>query len=640
MAALRRHNKIHAAWRAVRLVNIDRDKLVAAAAGDPWLVNAALQHGRPAQIDGLAQAFHNAGQAAAAAGDAFAQVRERFERAWIRDGDEHPINDSSQVRLATDSLGVQAARLPEIAVDLEGIAAALAEAQRSSASCIANLEKSLEQIDKDLGNFRDLEDAPLLTIDELARIGLEITGFEQKAVQNTTATWQQIAHIRDGYTGTLRDAEGKLRTDGYDPALVRALDQPPAPIPEQPALPIPPPDTNAEVVNRWWTALSPEQKTQLIAEHSMDLGNLNGITADVRDEVNRAVLTDDLNRVRDLATLHGVRVDDVLNDPGWYGLPAADAIRYSNARRTEQGLAASADAVNEHNQHPDVLLLRYEPGAFAGDGAAAIALGNPDTATNTAVLVKGLGSGVRQGTLANPDGVRLYEEANRADWGKDTAVVMWLGYDAPDTAADPGLYEPNMARTGGRSLAADVNAFTVTHHGPVTHMTVVGHSYGSTTVADAAAGSGMHADDVVLVGCPGTDLARSTADFHLSAGGHLYVGDASQDQVSWFGEDAIKTPFGGIGLGQDPALDGYGSVRFKAEVPGYSLNPFYDHSHYFDRGSESLFSIGDVVSGHGDALALDGMTARHRGEYGLPAFVDPEAGRPATTGHRHTAPAG
>ncbi len=623
----------------VHLVNIDRDKLVAAAAGDPWLVNATLQHGRPAQIDGLAQAFHSAGQAAAAADDGFARARERFERAWLRDNEEHPINDSSRVRLATTSLGVQAAQLPVIASDLEEIAAALAEAQRSSATCIANLEKSLQHIDSDLGNFRDLERTPQLTVDERSRISLRIGGFEQDAVRDTTSTWQQIVHIRDGYTGTLHVVEGKLRTDGYDSALVTTLDQPPSPFPEQPALPFPSPDTSAEIVNKWWTALSAEQKTRLIAQHSPDLGNLNGIPADVRNEVNRAVLTDDLNRAGDLAMLHEVPVADVLNDPGWYGLTATDATRYTNARRTEQGLAASADAVNEHNQHPDVLLLRYEPAAFGGDGAAAITMGNPDTAANTAVLVKGLGSGVKQGTLTNPDGVRLYNEANRADWGKDTAVVMWVGYDAPDSAADPGLYEPNMARSGGRSLAADVNAFAVTHQGP-THVTVVGHSYGSTTVADAAAGFGMHANDIVLVGCPGTDLARSAADFQLSPDGHLYVGDASQDEVSLFGEDTIKTPFGGIGLGQDPALDGYGSVRFKAEVPGYSFNPFYDHSHYFDLGSESLFSIGDVISGHGDALAHDGMTARHRGEYGLPSFVDPEATRPATKGHRHTAPAG
>ena len=63
---------------------------------------------------------------------------------------------------------------------------------------------------------------------------------------------------------------------------------------------------------------------------------------------------------------------------------------------------------------------------------------------------------------------------------------------------------------------------------------MIGHSYGSTTVADAFAGSGMRANDAVLIGSPGTDLARSAADFHRGGGG-LYVGAASTDPVSWLG---------------------------------------------------------------------------------------------------------
>ena len=624
----------------MHLVNIDRDKLVAAAGGDPWQVNATLQHGRPAQIDGLAQAFNNAGQSTTDADNAFAQARERFQKSWHRENGEHPINDSAEVQLATTSLGVQTVQLPKIADDLENIAAALTEAQRSSGRCISNLANQLQRIDEDLGEFIDLEKDPYLTQDERSVVSTEIHSLDENAIHDTKAALRQVLYIRDGYAGTLQRAEAGLRADGYDPALVKALDRPRSPIPEEPAIPIPAPDTSPENVKKWWNSLSPEQRTQLISQHPPDLGNLNGIPVDVRDKVNQAVINDDLSRVTDLANLHGVSVDDVFCDPGRYGLSATDITRYNNACRTQEGLAVSAKAVDERNNHPEVFLLKYLPEAFGGDGVAAVAMGNPDRAANTAVLVKGLGSGVKQGTLANSDGVRLYQEANRADWGKDTAVLMWIGYDAPDDALDPGLYEPNMARTGGQALAADVNAFAVTHEEAPTHMTVVGHSYGSTTVADAAAGYGMHANDVVLVGSPGTDLAHSAADFHLSSGGHLYVGDASQDQVSWFGHHNLKTPFGGIGLGQDPAMDGYGSTRFKAEVPGYSLNPFYDHCHYFDKGSESLFSIADVVSGHGDALEHDGMTARHRGEYGLPGFIDPEAARPATTGHIHGAPSG
>jgi Uri superfamily endonuclease len=152
----------------------------------------------------------------------------------------------------------------------------------------------------------------------------------------------------------------------------------------------------------------------------------------------------------------------------------------------------------------------------------------------------------------------------------------------------------------------------------------------------------MHADDVVLVGSPGMDLAHSAADFHLNPGGHVYVGSClgrPGHVVTRSCHDARNRP--SVGRTRiRPRRGWFGSTRFKAEVPGFSANPLENHSHYFDKGSESLFSIADVVSGHGDALQHDGMTAHHRGEYLTPEWVDPEAVRPGTTGHQHSAPTG
>jgi hypothetical protein len=522
-------------------------------------------------------------------------------------------------------------------VDLEGIAAALAEAQRSSAAVIANLDKQLEQIDKELGDYLDMEKHPL-TAQERSVIDTEIHELDQEAIDDTRAALQQVTHTRDGYAGTLKGAEASLRADGYNPALVKAMDD--SSIPDEPTPQLPPPGTSPQDVFKWWNSLTPEQKSQLIAQHPAELGNMRGIPVDVSNEVNQAVMNDDISRVQDIANANGLSADQVLGDPNYFGLSPNAVMRYNNAIQSQDGLIKSAGAVDAQGNHPDVYLMRYQPDAFNGDGGAAVAMGNPDKSPNTAFVVKGLGSGVKEGTLSNPDGVHLFNESNAADPNKPTSVVMWVGYDAPDTPADPGLYEPNMARTGGQALALDVNSMAVTHQGAPTHMTVVGHSYGSTTVADAAAGYGMHADDIVLIGSPGTDLAHSAGDFHLNPGGHLFVGDASGDPVSWLGHATVQTPVGGVGLGDDPAMDGYGSVRFKAEVPGFHEDPVYDHSHYFDPGSESLFSMGDIVSGHGDALEHDGMTAGHRGQYGLPAWADPEAVRPATTGHQHSSATG
>ena len=617
--------------------------LIAEAGGDPWAINQTLQEGRPGQISDLAEAFHAAGRCTTESNKSFEAARRRFESSWNHETGEHPINDSAEVQRVVRSLGAQSLQLPKIGVDLENIAGGLAEAQRTASGQIATLEGQLQRLDDLIGQAVDLENNGNPTPQEKSTVDALIDGCEQDAINDTKATLGQVKSVRHGYSDLLKRSLDTLRTDGYGPVILAGVDAP-----ESPAAPgnpqIPSPDTKPEDVKRWWNLLSKDQQDRLIAQHPPELGNLNGIPVDVRSPVNVAVTNDDLHRVEDTATKYGVSANDVANDPGKYGLSPNAVIRYGNAVQTKKGLGTSAQAKDPWNRHPEVFLLRYQPGAFGGEGAAAIAMGNPDTAANTAVLVKGLGSGVREGTLSNPDGVRLYEESARADPGRPTSVVMWIGYDAPNTVVDPGLYEPNMARTGGRLLAADVNALGVTHHdGVPSHMTVVGHSYGSTTVSDAAAGFGMHADDVVLVGSPGTDLARSAADFHLRPGGHLYVGAASGDAVTWspgqvHGPGLIGPSLGG--LGNDPSEDGYGSTRFKAEVPGYTANPISDHSHYFDDGSESLFSISDVVSGHGDALEHDGMTTYHRGEYGLGGGFDPEAFREATTGHRHAGPAG
>lgn len=341
-------------------------------------------------------------------------------------------------------------------------------------------------------------------------------------------------------------------------------------------------------------------------------GDLRGVPAPLRDQANRQVLADDIARVE-----HATEA-----------ISAADMARYDNALRVRDGLEVNSS----HGADP-VLLLSYDPAAFDGRGRAAIAIGDPDTADNITVLVPGARSSVRAGYLSSPDGGNVYREVVRADPDRTNSVIVWMGYRSPDSLADPQVAQPSSARAGGRLLAADINALRLTHAGAA-HVTVIGHSYGSTMVADAAAGFGMRADDVVLVGSPGTDLARSAADFHLPATGHVYVGAASTDPITGFGgEPQLQVPATAatVGLGADPAADGYGSTRFKAEIP-FLTPPLAAHSSYFRPDSEALFSIGDIASGHGDTLAHDHMTAPHRRR--LPTF-DPERLRPATGGHRH-----
>jgi len=608
----------------LRYISIAR--LIVEAGGDPWAINNSLQAGRPAQISDLAQAFHDAGQSTVESNAAFEKARRRFAASWNRENGEHPINDSAEVQRVTKSLGLQSAQLPKIAVDLENIAAALAEAQRTSGWYISALDEDLQNIDGEVGDALDDGDED------------EANDLYEDAVAETRAVLFQVTQIRDDYSATLQNALAILHADAGDPAEIKGADE----------LLIPPPDTVQEQVKSWWDSLSEDQKRLLIDQHPQELGNLNGIPAEVRGQVNLGVIDDDLHRVENVAGQFGLSPqplrdnalhdanNDIITNPEKYGLTSADITRYQNAVKTNEGL--DHDRGDPKNPRP-VMVWAYDPLAFNGKGRAAIAIGNPDKSRNTAVIVPGTNSSVKGGWLfdGHNNAINLYDQSSKADPNQSTSVIAWMGYDAPefdfqhpDTAiADPTKLQqvgsPWRAREGGTLLAADVNGLAVTHDGAIpTHLTVIGHSYGSTTEADAFANSGMRANDAVLIGCPGTDVARTAADFHLN-GGKVYVGAASTDAISWIGEsgggvpnavnDVLGDPLGPLaGLGTDPAHSGFGSVRFRAEVAGTpNVVPWFnDHSHYYDMGSEALHNMTEIAAGHSDNLANEGMLAPFR----------------------------
>ncbi|QUR67920.1 alpha/beta hydrolase [Mycobacterium spongiae] len=629
--------------------------LIAEAGGDPWQVNASLQRGRPADVSALAQAFRDAGRSTNEADAAFGQARNRFEASWNRRNGKHPINDSAVVRQATRTLRFQKAQLPRIAGDLDNIAATLAQAQGSARRCIATLQTRLQALDSEIGDLVELEANTSLTSREKALLDQYISDLEQEAINDTSDRLHQLERIRDDYSALLLNSRTNLRTDGLDPQSVRSVDAPLSPPKLDEMVEIPSPETDPGQVKRWWDSLSQQQKQQLIELHPPELGNLNGINAIVRDTVNQAVMTDDISRVEDIAERHAVSATDVLNNPALFGLSATDVTRYQNAVRTRDGLDYNRGPEGP-NQRP-VMLWAYDPVAFDGQGKAAIAIGNPDYARNTAVIVPGTGTSVAQGWMSgHDDAINLYDQSLAADPQHHyTSVIAWMGYDAPDGFSDVRVSEPGLARQGGDLLAADVNGLWVTHDSLTPqHVTVIGHSYGSTTVADAFAGSGMHANDAVLIGSPGTDLAQNAADFNLD-GGHVYVGAASTDPVSWIGQSdgipgellkgklreyGMPIPLD-AGLGRDPAGDGFGSIRFQAEVPGSGSLDRHDHSHYYVMGSESLRSMTEIAVGQPDRLAADGLIADgrrqpHIGPFripGIPGYIDPESDRPRETIH-------
>ncbi|WP_444547186.1 putative alpha/beta hydrolase, partial [Mycobacterium kansasii] len=226
--------------------------LIAEAGGDPWAINQSLQAGQPLQISHLAEAFHAAGRCTAEADAAFEQARRRFDGAWNHQNGDHPINDSAEVQRTVQSLGAQSLQLPKIGADLENIAAALAEAQKSAAGQIAALEAQLGRLDELIGQAVEMEKDIHLSAADRDALDTFVNACEDDAIRDTKAAVGQLEATRNGYSATLQNSLSSLRADGYYPASIQAVEGPQSPVPVLPDDP--------QQFAQAWNALTPEQK--------------------------------------------------------------------------------------------------------------------------------------------------------------------------------------------------------------------------------------------------------------------------------------------------------------------------------------------------------------------------------------------
>jgi Alpha/beta hydrolase len=286
----------------------------------------------------------------------------------------------------------------------------------------------------------------------------------------------------------------------------------------------------------------------------------------------------------------------LLNDPEYASLMEQRQVastKAENADRAQQSVE-QADEFAKSKQwrnadgEPDARVLAYDPYGPRGDGGMAIAYGNPDTAKNVAVCVPGTGS-----TL---DNFGIEQAGNlREQMGPDgNATIQWLGYDAPGwTPGEVG--SPELAKEGGQNLVADVNGYRAAADaaGNQQHLTVVGHSYGSTTVGYAGM-NGLAADDIAFIGSPG--VGASNVD-QLSVGpGHVYAGATEHDPVvqgtssDWFTADGSST---------GPYDSDFGAKVFGTPDSTSLLGA---HSDYYDKGSESVSNLAKIATGDGGSV--------------------------------------
>jgi pimeloyl-ACP methyl ester carboxylesterase len=369
--------------------------------------------------------------------------------------------------------------------------------------------------------------------------------------------------------------------------------------------------TDPEAVHDAWLLLTEDVRAALLLADPLRFGNLNGIPVADRDRANRTTLDAQMDLLERACLDTGIPLPHSAEDLA--AMSTAVLARVEGA--TGMSVAEVRQAMNVSRQVGRVengaKLLAYLPGAYGGKGRAAIAFGDVDSADDIAFCVPGLLSSLDNIQNVTGDALHLYNEARQADPGRRTAVIAWQGYDAPDYL---NVASQNAAEQGAKLLAADVNAMRTTHVGTIGILTVVGHSYGSTTTGLALQREHLDVDQAILIGSPGMGGdATTVADLHLKLS-QLFVGAASRDIVT-----AVPRF-----LGTDPTIDTVGGIRFGTESPdrGWGLN-VDDHSLYYDDSnkSESLHSLADIVTGHSNRLGPEGLLVKNRDTGLVPAMA-------------------
>lgn len=422
-----------------------------------------------------------------------------------------------------------------------------------------------------------------------------VRGYETELDRWVTDLMAEEEAMRAAFDRVLTLEQVEQRYAGVPDPADEALDA-------MPGAGAPPADVAA-----WWEGLTPEQQEAIIAASPGAIGNRDGIPPWARDAANTVALDRDLADWGHLEDL-GVLTDD---ERAWLdNARAAQAAIDEIEGRLDPQTEASVPAQ----------LYVYDPAAFDGDGAVAVAAGDLDTAEHIAVTVPGFGTdGQSADYQANRAG-DLYEATRSVDGAGSVATMFWIGYDAPDNLPwegegwdGAGVAGESMAAAGGERLADLLDGLRASRDGEPAHLTAIGHSYGSTTTGLAAHDHGIPVDDLVFVGSPGVGGGTD----HVSDTGvdpdHVWAGANSRDPIADLGNHGwfhLESGLDGAGLGDDPAEDDFGAIRFQAESTDRPDHlDFGQHSLYFDHDTESLHNISHIVAGeYGEVLLADPVT--------------------------------
>ncbi len=343
---------------------------------------------------------------------------------------------------------------------------------------------------------------------------------------------------------------------------------------------LPPPGSKPRQIAAWWGSLSPQQREELIKKYPEIIGNLDGVDIKTRNRVNRSLVDGMLAETED-------RERQTHEDLVHRGMTSHSyANRYSKALDDVEDLKVLQKVL----KNPERMLLVCDR---SGERLkVAIGSGNFDEAQHIGVYVPGRGTTVRGSLLdcvKKSEGLITAAQKLRES---SYATVAWLGYDAP--LSIPDVANTHRANAGADRLENFLEGVSAIY-GEKVHLTLLGHSYGSTTSGIAASHVSPNVvDDLVLFGSPGSGVQLG-AEYRVPEG-HRWVSAVPYpgDIVQGIGTD--------INFGRNPTeMPAFRHISGDAtEGETYHTiprGPFGNHSTYLEDGTETQKDMARILAG-------------------------------------------
>lgn len=585
-------------------------------------------------------------------------VREVFHAATSRAQAAQDAADGLATLPAFETWGGEAA---EAAKEAIGQTRKDLDAQGHEALAVANAARSaadeIERIKSDLATLK--ADA-------------ESLGMEIDPVSGTVLPGPKI---RDPMEAELKQMQLQPRLDKIvaeantvDVALANAINMAggKTPIPSagpHPEIPAQPPPDDPKQFADYWRSLSKEQKDYLYNQNH-NIGNHPGMPAGddqypAADYYNKLNLADQLKN----AEAAQARVDALrAQHPDWAAgenIPRniGDAQQYAawqrqfNDAKNGSKYLPDLQAVNKAVfESPDrkLMLLDTQSGRQA---RAAIAVGDPDSATHVSVTAPGLNTTVHDAIggmtseATNLQRQALSQLSLVPGHEHDTvSAIAWIGYDPPQVpgtdeigASLVGGYEvshDDVAKAGAIDLSRFYDSITAVHQGPL-DLTAIGHSYGSLTTGLALQEPGNHGvDNAIFYGSPGIE-ATTPQQLGLQPG-HVFTMETPDDPIQWAYDGPkiahevapfLPPPLNALAEGGLGVADLTGAGQFG---PNPATNPNFTHMETgavsIPDGRGGMLNL-DAAHGHSDyprpgtTIGPDGLAVPRTTTYNIAAVV-------------------